>query len=61
MSDLGDLMLDAKKAPAYVRYRVWHDHGVDEAAREANGRAMVGVRRIATGMLHLYQPFQSFV
>lgn len=32
--------------PVRVRYRIWHDHRLGDAAREANGQELVGVRRI---------------
>jgi hypothetical protein len=46
VSELRELMLDAQKPPQCVRYRVWHDHGLGEAARRANGQELVGVRRL---------------
>jgi hypothetical protein len=46
VSELRELMLNAQKPPQFVRYRVWHDHGLAEAARGANGPEVVGVHRI---------------
>ena len=49
MSDLG-VLLQRLRYPlppaAHVRYRVWCDHELAAAARDANGEELVGVRRI---------------
>lgn len=47
MSDLSDLLRGADALPVGVRYRIWHDHRLADAARESNGQELVGVRRLS--------------
>ncbi len=47
VSDLSELMRGADTLPVRVRYRIWHDHRLAEAARESNGQELLGVRRLS--------------
>lgn len=39
-------MRRADTLPAHVRYRIWHDHRLEDAGRASNGQELVGVRRV---------------
>lgn len=39
-------MRGADTLPVRVRYRIWNDKRLDDAARESNGQELVGVRRV---------------